>query len=168
MAIVFEGRVFSVEVGDRTFPNGRVHQVEIVRHAPSVVLIPTDVDGRVVLIRQYRAPLDREIWEFPAGRVDAGESAEDAARRECEEEIGRVPHRLVRVRGLYPAPGFCDEQLIFFHVSELRPPPSGSARTPDEDEYIVTKSVTIAEARAMLDSGEIVDLKTAYALTLLR
>jgi ADP-ribose pyrophosphatase len=167
MAIVFEGRVFSVEAGDRIFPNGRTHRVEIVRHAPSVVLIPAEDDGRLVLIRQYRAPLDREIWEFPAGRVDAGESAEDAARRECEEEIGLVPHRLERVRGLYPAPGFCDEQLIFFHVCDLKAPPADSTHKPDEDEYIVTKSVTPAEARAMVDAGEIVDLKTAYALTLL-
>jgi ADP-ribose pyrophosphatase len=166
MAIVFEGRVFSVEVGERTFPNGRTHRVEIVRHAPSVVLIPVEDDGRVVLIRQYRAPLDREIWEFPAGRVDAGERAEDAARRECEEEIGRVPHRLERVRGLYPAPGFCDEQLIFFRVSDLRRPPADSPHHPDEDEDITTRLVTFDEAAAMLEAGEIVDLKTAYALTL--
>jgi ADP-ribose pyrophosphatase len=167
MAIVFEGRVFAVEVDERTFPNGRKHRVEIVRHAPSVVLIPAEDDGRVVMIRQYRAPLDREIWEFPAGRVDADESAEDAARRECEEEIGRVPHRLVRVRGLYPAPGFCDEQLIFFHASDLRQPPSDSRHRPDEDEDITTRSVTPAEARAMLERGEIIDLKTAYALSLI-
>lgn len=167
MAIIFEGRVFSVEVDERTFPNGRTHRVEIVRHAPSVVLIPAEDDGRLVMIRQYRAPLDHEIWEFPAGRVDAGEAAEDAARRECEEEIGRVPHRLERVRGLYPAPGFCDEQLIFFHVSDLRQPPPDSRHHPDEDEDISIRLVTPAEARAMLDRGEIVDLKTAYALTLI-
>jgi ADP-ribose pyrophosphatase len=166
MAIVFEGRVFSVEVADRTFPDGRTHRVEVVRHAPSVVLIPFEDDGRVVLIRQYRAPLDREIWEFPAGRVDAGESAEDAARRECEEEIGRVPGRLERVRGLFPAPGFCDEQLIFFRVSDLREPPADSPHHPDEDEDITTRSVA-AEAIAMVERGEIVDLKTAYALTLI-
>ncbi|HEY7285886.1 MAG TPA: NUDIX hydrolase [Vicinamibacterales bacterium] len=167
MAIVFEGRVFSVEVGERKFPNGRNHRVEIVRHAPSVVLIPVEDDGRLVMIRQYRAPLDREIWEFPAGRVDAGESAEDAARRECEEEIGRVPHRLERLHALYPAPGFCDEQLIFFRVSDLRPPPADSPHKLDDDEYIVTRPVTAAEARNMLEAGEVVDLKTAYALTLI-
>src|SRR5689334_7287618 len=116
MKKVYEGRVFSVEVGEKRFPNGQTHEVEIVRHAPSVVLIPIEADGQVVIIRQFRAPLDRETWEFPAGRVDAGESAEDAARRECEEEIGRVPHELQRIRGLYPTPGFCDEQLIFFRV----------------------------------------------------
>jgi len=167
MRIVYEGRVFSVEVGARTFPNGRDHEVEIVRHAPSVVLVPIEADGRIVLISQYRAALDREIWECPAGRVNTGETVEEAARRECEEETGRVPHRLERIRGLYPAPGFCDEELIFFRASDLRPPPPDSPHRPDEDEDIVTRSVAISDARAMVERGEIVDLKTAYALTLL-
>jgi ADP-ribose pyrophosphatase len=167
MSIVFTGRVFSVEVGRKKYPNGEEHDVEIVRHSKSVVLIPCEDDGRVVIIRQYRAPLDREIWEFPAGRLNDGESAEAAARRECEEEIGRVPHRLERIRGLYPAPGFCDEELIFFRVSDLRQPPADSPNHPDEDEDITTRTVSIAEARAMLERGEIVDLKTAYALSLL-
>jgi ADP-ribose pyrophosphatase len=164
---VFTGRVFSVETGVKTFPNGRSHRVDIVRHAPSVVLIPIEADGQIVLIRQFRAPLDRELWELPAGRVDPGESAEDAARRECEEEIARVPHRLERIRGLYSAPGFCDEEMIFFRVSDLRASAPGSRRHPDEDEDITAKRVTAAEARGMVERGEIVDLKTAYALTLI-
>jgi ADP-ribose pyrophosphatase len=167
MAIVFTGRVFSVEVDRKKYPNGEEHDVEIVRHSKSVVLIPCEDDGRVVIIRQYRAPLDREIWEFPAGRLEPGESADAAARRECEEEIGRVPLQLERIRGLYPAPGFCDEELIFFRVSDLRQPPADSPNHPDDDEDITTRSVTVAEARAMLERGDIVDLKTAYALSLL-
>ena len=103
---VFRGRVFSVETGKLSFPNGREHDVAIVRHAPSVVLIPAEDDGRVVLVRQYRAPIDRMTWEFPAGSLDAGESADAAARRECEEEIGRVPERLERLGSWYPVPGY--------------------------------------------------------------
>ncbi len=167
MKLVYSGRVFSVEVGTRRFPNGTDHTVEIVRHAPSVVLIPIEADGGVVLIRQYRAPLDRMTWEFPAGRVDPGETAEQAAQRECEEEIGRVPHELRRIRGLFPAPGFCDEELIFFRAADLRPPASDSPRHPDEDEDIETRTVAVADARNMVERGEIVDLKTAYALTLI-
>lgn len=167
MRTVYEGRVFSVEVGRRTFPNGSEHEVEIVRHAPSVVLIPFEHDGRVVIVRQYRAPLDRETWEFPAGRLNEGESADDAARRECEEEIGFVPKRLERLCALYPAPGFCDEELIFFRASDLQPPAADSRHKPDEDEDITTRAIPIAEARAMLERGEIIDLKTAYGLTLL-
>ena len=167
MNTIYKGRVFSVEVGRRRFPNGQEHQVEIVRHAASVVLMPIQDDGRVVIVKQYRAPLDRETWEFPAGRLNDGESAEDAARRECEEEIGFVPHRLERIRGLYPAPGFCDEELIFFRASDLRTPAADSPHTADDDEDITTRTVPVDEARAMLERGEIVDLKTAYALTLL-
>ncbi len=167
MPIVFAGRVFSVEVGERRFPNGETHRVEIVRHSPSVVLIPFESDGRIVLIRQYRAPLDRVTWEFPAGRVDPGESPDDTARRECEEEIARVPQRVQRVRALYPTPGFCDEQMIFYRVWDLRAPDPDSPHTPDEDEDIEAKTLSVAEAKAMVERGEIVDLKTAYALTLI-
>jgi ADP-ribose pyrophosphatase len=167
MNTIYKGRVFSVQIGTRRFPNGTEHEVEIVRHAPSVVLIPVANDGRVVIVKQYRAPLDRDTWEFPAGRLNEGESAEDAARRECEEEIAQVPHHIERLAALYPAPGFCDEELIFFRVFDLREPPPDSPHHPDEDEDITTRTVSLAEARAMLARGEIVDLKTAYALTLI-
>ena len=166
METIFKGRVFSVETGTRRFPNGQEHHVDIVRHAASVVLIPVEEDGRVIIVKQYRAPVDREMWEFPAGRLNDGESPEEAARRECEEEIGYVPQRLERLAALYPAPGFCDEQLIFFRAADLRRPPAGSPHKPDEDEDITTRTIAVADARAMLARGEIVDLKTAYALTL--
>ncbi len=103
MAIVYRSRVFSVEETRRRFPNGQEHDIVVVRHSPSVVLIPIETDGRLILIRQYRASVDRELWEFPAGRVDEGESPEAAARRECEEEIGRVPADVERVGAFYPA-----------------------------------------------------------------
>ena len=167
MPIVYRGRVFAVEVSRRTFPNGQEHEVAIVRHNPSVVILPIEDDGRVVLIRQYRASIDRMMWEIPAGRVDEGESPDVAAARECEEEIGRVPARVERVRGLYPTPGFCDEGLIFYRATGLHQPPPDSTRRPDDDEDIETRSVTVAEARAMVERGEIIDLKTAYGLTLI-
>jgi ADP-ribose pyrophosphatase len=166
MAVVYKGRVFSVEVERRRFPNGQEHEVAIVRHPPSVVLVPIQDDGRVILIRQYRASVGREMWEIPAGSVDTGETPDAAVARECEEEIGLVPGRIERVRGLYPTPGFCDEELIFYRVSDLRQPPPDSPHGPDEDEDITSKAVTIHEARAMVERGEIIDLKTAYGLTL--
>ena len=105
MPIVYKGRVFSVEVTLARLPNGQSHEVSIVRHAPSVVLIPMKDEAHVILIRQYRHTLGREIWELPAGGVNSGELPEDAAARECEEEIQLVPQRILRLRGLFPAPG---------------------------------------------------------------
>jgi ADP-ribose pyrophosphatase len=167
MAIVFKGRVFSVEVTKKVFPNGKEHEVAIVRHAPAVVVIPIEEDGRIVLVKQYRAAVDRELWEVPAGSVDAGESAEAAAQRECEEEIGRVPDRLERLGAWYPTPGYCDEEMIFFRATGLRAPRSDSPHQPDADEDITARAFTLADACAMVTRGEIVDLKTAYALTLI-
>jgi ADP-ribose pyrophosphatase len=167
MPMVYQGRVFSVEVDRMTFPNGRTHEVAIVRHAPSVVLIPVEDDGRVVLVRQFRASVARELWELPAGGLQPGETPEEAAARECEEEIGRVPSRMERLAGLFPAPGFCDEELVFFRVSRLQPPAPGSTRKADDDEDIRAEAFTVEEARAMLARGEIVDLKTAFGLTLI-
>ena len=167
MTVVFKGRVFAVEVDKRRFPKGRVHDVAIVRHAPSGVLIPVDDNGRVILVTQYRAPIDRDTWELPAGSLDAGESAEAAAARECEEEIALAPGRIERLGSWYPTPGYCDEEMIFFKVSELHAPAPDSQHRPDDDEDIGTRAVSVAEARAMVDRGEIVDLKTAFALTLI-
>jgi len=165
--IVFQGRVFSVEVSRRRHPNGQEHEIAVVRHPPAVVVVPLEDDGRVVLIRQYRAAIDREMWEVPAGSVDAGEAADAAARRECEEEIGRAPGRVERLGAWFPTPGYCDEEMIFFRATGLHAPDPKSPHMPDPDEDITAQSFTLEDARAMVVRGEIVDLKTAYALTLL-
>jgi ADP-ribose pyrophosphatase len=166
MSIVYRGRVFSVDVDRVTLPNGTSHEIAIVRHPPSVVLIPEPDAGHVILIRQYRHSLAKEIWELPAGSLDAGESAEAAAARECEEEIALRPGRIERLASFYPTPGFCDEELIFFRVSDLRQPPADSPHKPDDDEDIRVQTLTLAEARVMVARGEIIDLKTAYGLTI--
>jgi 8-oxo-dGTP pyrophosphatase MutT (NUDIX family) len=167
MPIVYEGRVFSVEVDRRRFPNGTEHEVAVVRHPPSVVLIPMKDRDHVILIRQYRPAVARDLWELPAGSLDPGETAESAAVRECEEEIRLVPGRVERIRGLFPTPGFCDEELIFFRVSDLRRPPPDSPHKPDDDEDIHSEVVAVADAKAMVERGDIIDLKTAYGITLI-
>jgi len=167
MPIVYKGRVFAVEVEHARFPNGTEHEVATVRHAPCVVLIPIQDDGRVVLIRQYRHSVKRDLWELPAGGIDPGESPEAAAARECEEETGFAPDRVERLAGLFPSPGYCDEEMIFFRVTGLRAPAPDSPHKADEDEDIQVHPVTVAEARQMVARGDIVDLKTAYALTLI-
>jgi ADP-ribose pyrophosphatase len=137
--------------------------MDIVRHPASVVLLPMQDDDHVILIRQYRHSIRREIWELPAGSVDAGESAEAAAARECEEEIALVPERVQRIAGLYPTPGYCDEEMIYFRVSGLHPP------APDSPHKPTTRISTWFHDCGVerLHAGEIVDLKTAYGLTLI-
>lgn len=163
----FKGRIFSVTVDRVTMPNGRTVTLDMVRHPGSVVLIPMQDDGHVVLIRQYRYALDRWIWELPAGSLDPGESPAEAAARECEEEIGLIPGRVEFAGAWYPTPGFCTEVMNYFRLGDLRA--RGPADAPahiDDDEDIRVHVFTLDEARAMIGRGDIVDLKTAWGLTL--
>ena len=164
--IVYRSRVFQVEETRVQFPDGRERDISVVRHAPVVVLIPLPAPGQVILIRQYRASIARETWELPAGGIEPGETEEQAARRESEEEIALVPRQLERLGAWFPSPGYCDEEMIFFRATDLRPPSPDSTHKPDEDEHIKVRMFTIQEAQAMVARGEIVDLKTAYGLTL--
>jgi ADP-ribose pyrophosphatase len=163
--IVFTGKVFSVERARVRLPHGRESTQEIVRHSKSAVLIPIPAPGHVILIRQYRFSLNTWMWELPAGSVDEGETPEQAARRECHEEIGKVPSTIVRLAAVYPTPGYCDEEMVFFRVSNLEDTDETAA--VDEDEDIEVKVFELREARDMVRRGEIADMKTIVGLGLI-
>lgn len=167
MKRIFQTPVFSVEEGRVRFPNGSEHDVAIVRHRPSVVVIPMLADGRVMLIQQFRPSTNRVMWELPAGSIDPDEPLEAAAIRECAEETTLVPSAVERLAAHFPAPGFCDELLVFFRATGFSAVGPDSPFKADADEDIETRAFTVAEARAMVARGEIEDLKTAYGLTLI-
>ena len=161
----YHGKVFDIDRDQVKMSNGRTVVVDVVRHSKSVVLIPVPEPGHVVLIRQYRYAINAFLWELPAGSVDEGETPEHAARRECHEEIGKVPGTIVRLAALYPTPGYCDEEMVFFRLSSLEEPTE--AAELDEDEDIETKTFELREAREMVRRGEITDMKTVVGLTLI-
>lgn len=161
----FRGRIFSIDVDRVVMPHGREVDLEVVRHAASAVLIPMPDATHIVLVRQYRYPVDQWLWELPAGTLDPGESAEDAARRECHEEIGLVPTQVTRLASFLATPGYCDEVMVFFKLTGLREPDHQAELDPDE--HVEPRVFSLEEARAMVRRGDIVDLKTALALTLL-
>ena len=162
---IFQGKVFSVDRDLVRLPNGREAVVDVVRHPRSVVLVPVPEPGHVVLIRQYRYAVHRWLWELPAGSVDPGETPEDAARRECHEEIGQVPDTIVRLAALLPTPGYCDEEMLFFRLSGLTVPEESA--TVDADEDIEPRTFSLPEAREMIRRGEITDMKTVVGLSLI-
>src|ERR687897_839679 len=96
---VHAGRIIQVEIDVVKLPTGHTVDMEIVRHPGSVVLLPVPKPGSIILIRQYRYTIDRWIWELPAGSLKPKEDPDQAAARECEEEIGLAPGKLTRLRG---------------------------------------------------------------------
>ena len=162
---IYTGRVLRLEREEIRLPGGLVTAMEIVRHRGSVVLIPMPSANEVVLIRQYRHVIGQWIWELPAGTLDANEAPVDGARRECEEEIGQSTGRVTQLGAWYPTPGFCDELMTFFRCEELGPP-SGHAHQ-DEDEQIEPRTFTFDEARSLMASGQVRDMKTVFGLALI-
>lgn len=162
---VYDGKVFNVDRDRVRMPNGREVTVDVLRHSKSVVLIPVPEPRRITLIRQYRYPVNRFLWELPAGSVDPGETPEQAARRECHEEIGQVPDTIVRMAAMHPTPGYCDEEMIFFRVSGFSVPDEKAE--VDKDEDIEVQVFELREARDMVRRGEITDMKTVVGLGLI-
>jgi ADP-ribose pyrophosphatase len=164
----FQGRVFTVNIESITLPRGHHLDAEIVRHPGSVVLVPITDQREIVLVRQYRHAIARWVWELPAGSLKPGEDAAVAALRECQEEIGLIPASLHPLGSFFPTPGYCDEEMHFFRATELRAPRPGDADAQqDEDEDIEVQAFSIDAIRGMVASGEIVDMKTVAALTLM-
>lgn len=163
---IYTGRILQLEIDVVKLATGHTIDMELVRHPGSVVLLPIPEPGTIILVRQYRYTIGRHIWELPAGSLKPGENPDHAAARECEEEIGLVPGRLTRLGGYYPTPGFCDEVMTYYRCEELRPPAPDSTARKDDDEDLEPRTFTIDEARGLVSSGEIVDLKTLAGLTL--
>jgi ADP-ribose pyrophosphatase len=159
---VYDGKVVAVDVDEIEEPGGVRAVREVLRHPGSVAVLAVHHDGRLVLVRQYRYPVDDDVWELPAGRLDPGEAPEEAARRELVEEVGLEADALERICVFYTTPGFCDEVMYLFRATGLT---SVTAR-PEEDERIEPREVTLEEARAMIDRGELREGKTLVAVLL--
>jgi ADP-ribose pyrophosphatase len=164
---IYEGRIFSLSVETVTLPKGRQVKVEVVRHPGSVVILAFDDEGELILVRQYRHAIGRWVWELPAGSLNRGEDPEQAAIRECHEEIGLVPGKMERLGAFFPTPGYCDEEMIFFKATGLREPASGEEAHADEDEDIEPRAFSVDDLRRMIETGEIIDLKTVAGVSLI-
>ena len=167
--VIYKGKIISVEVADVRLPHGAETRMEVVRHPGSCVIVPMPDPEHIILVRQYRYPVARFLWELPAGSLKAGEDPRAGAIRECEEEIGLVPTVVEHLGKFFASPGYLDEFMVLFRMSGLQKPrPGDPVAQQDEDEHIEARTFSLDEARAMIRSGEIADLKTAMAITMLR
>jgi ADP-ribose pyrophosphatase len=148
--------IFSVTLDRAIDPRGFEIKRAIVQHGGSAVIMPVDERGRVLLVRQYRLPARRYLWELPAGRVDEGESVLKAARRELREETGYTAKSWKKLAAFFPSPGFLAEKMAIFLATGLTAGPP----TPMEDERIETRWFAARELGAWIDAGKIIDAKT--------
>jgi ADP-ribose pyrophosphatase len=159
---VHSGRVLDLDLDEVLEPGGVRGVREVVRQRGSVATLPVHDDGRVALVRQYRYAVDSFVWELPAGRRDPGETPEEGARRELEEEVGLRARALEPLLVFWTTPGFCDEVMHLFRATGLEHVPP----RPEADEKIEHATFTLEEAMAMVKRGEIREGKTLVALLL--
>jgi ADP-ribose pyrophosphatase len=161
--LVYQGPVFWVTSERVIEPSGVRVLREVVRHTGSVVILAT-LDGpaepRVLLERQYRHAADSYLWELPAGRIDKGEKALAAAKRELLEETGYKAKRWKKILKFYASPGFVAEPMTVFWARDLTPGPA----QPEADEFIEQRLVPLSKAVRMVLQGTIRDAKTISSI----
>ncbi len=152
----YKCKLFTVTEDHAKDPSGFEIKRSIVRHSGSAVMMALDEKKRILLVRQYRLPAGKQLWELPAGRLDPGESALKAAKRELVEETGYRARKWSRLVTFYPTPGYVGEKMTIFLAENLT---AGEA-TPMDDERIETRWFTPRELNDWIRSGKIVDGKT--------
>jgi ADP-ribose pyrophosphatase len=128
----------------------------VVRHAGSAVMMAVDEKKRILLVRQYRLPAEKYLWELPAGRLDPGEKPLQAAKRELIEETGYRAKTWTKLASFFASPGFVQERMTIFLATDLT---AGTA-TPMDDERIEARWFTSKELADLIREGKIEDAKT--------
>lgn len=159
---IYDGYVIGVRQGTFQGPEGEPFQRDIVRHPGAVAVVAVD-DGDVFLVNQYRACLDANLWEIPAGKRDVdGEPPEVTAARELEEEVGLKAGSIELLINIHHSPGFCDEYGYIFLATDLEAVPQ--ALEGPEEQHLVVARVPLDAAVEMAMSGQITDAKSVAAL----
>jgi len=128
----------------------------VVRHAGSAVMMAVDGQRRILLVRQYRLPAARYMWELPAGRLDPGEKPLEAAKRELIEETGYRARRWTKLASFFVSPGYVDERMTIYLAENL----VAGVATPMDDERIETRWFPAAEVERLIETGKLDDAKT--------
>lgn len=160
---IYEGRVVNLRVDSVRLANGRTTKREVVEHGDAVAIVAVDPDRNLLLVRQYRKPVESELLEIPAGGVNPGEDPQEAVCRELQEETGYTPRTIRHLATFYTSPGFCTETMHLYLATDLTP----RQRLADEDEAISLVRVPLAQVSALIASGQIRDAKTLVGLLFL-
>lgn len=161
---IFSGHIMDVEVTTVQLPSGEQATREIVRHAPAVAILAITPNHEMLLMRQWRAPVNQETLEIPAGKLDErdGNDMLKTAKRELNEETRFEAEQLQEVSGFYTSIGFSDEYMGLFLATGLKPVKTELPQ--DEDEQLELLKVSLTEALKMIANHEIEDAKTIMAI----
>ena len=159
---IYKGSVISLRVDTAVLPNGNTAKREVIEHPGGVCVLPLDLNGDILLVRQFRYPYMKETLEIPAGKRDKAGDCDplECGKRELKEETGAVAEHYIPLGTLYPSPGYTDEVIYMYAATSL----SFGEAEPDEDEFLNLIRMPFEKAVEMVISGEIADSKTQAAI----
>jgi ADP-ribose pyrophosphatase len=159
---IFQGRAFNVRVDTVINANGQETYRDIVEHGECIAVVAVDNNGEILLVRQLRKAVEKDLLEIPAGGIETGEDPAMAVKRELQEEIGFLPGRVEKLAGFYSSPGFCTEYLHLFLADELKP----SRLVAEDTAAIEIVRIRSSQITKMIETGQICDAKSIAGLLL--
>ena len=157
---VYEGIIVNVRRDKAKLIDGRITNREVVEHPGGVCVFALDNEGKVILVRQYRYPMQEVVLELPAGKLEKGEDPRDSGLRELGEETGLVPQTYLPMGVSFSSPGIMEEKIYYFFATDLVQGPVH----PDDGEFLEVVRVPYEELLEMARKGEIKDAKTLVAI----
>lgn len=154
-SLIYDGHIIKV-FRDEVSLEGNPAVREVVRHKGAAAILAIDEKGKAFFVEQFRYPIDKALFEAPAGKIDEGETPVECAKRELLEECGVTAEKWTELGPMLSSPGFCDEVIYLFLAEKL----SFANPNPDEDEFLDIIKIPLSEALARLRKGEIADAKT--------
>ena len=161
---VFDGVLLHVRKDEVELPNGHKSVREWIKHPGASSVIPLLPDNQIILVRQFRYPVDQVTLEVPAGKLDfVGEDPLECAKRELSEETGYSAEKIWKLTTIATTVGFSNEIIHLFAATNLTP----GKQHPDDDEFINAIKVPLTAAVQMVESGKIIDAKSVISILLL-
>jgi ADP-ribose pyrophosphatase len=158
--VIFKGRALKMRVDTVLTADGRRSTREIVEHPDCIAVVALDAKDNVLLEKQYRQAIGKELLEIPAGGIDAGEEPEATVVREMREETGFRPQQVTKLTGFYSSPGFTNEYLHLYLATDLVPDPLSAEDTAG----IEVVKVPLSQIPDLITSGKIQDAKSIAGL----
>ncbi len=157
---IYDGRRVKLRLDRVMLHSGRETTREVVEHPDCVAIVALDAEDNVILVRQFRHAVAKELLEIPAGGIEPGEEPLKSALRELAEESGYIAGSIKRLGGFYSSPGYSTEYLHLFLATEIKPGPSQA----QEDEILEVVPIPLKQVHRLITSGEIQDAKSIAGL----